>query len=98
MQPYLYGIVLTLLAIPAMFAGALAGHWIYDAWAKVGLGIWSFPFLYLGSALAGLLSAVYVVDRFVIIRCPQCGERMTKKGVRRSFLFTCPSYGRSQYG
>ena len=78
--------------------GALAGHWIYDAWAMVGLGVWSFPFLFLGGALAGLYSGAYLVDRIITIRCPQCGERMDKKGVRRSFLFTCPACGRSQYG
>jgi len=98
MPPFSYGLFLVLGTVPGMFAGALTGHWIYDAWAKVGLGVWSFPFLFVGGALAGLLGGVYLVDRLVIVRCPQCGERMTKKGVSRSFLFTCPACGRSQYG
>ena len=98
MPPYLYGVFLILATVPLMLGGAVAGRWIYDGWAKVGLGVWSFPFLFLGGALAGLYSGAYLVDRIITIRCPQCGERMNKKGVRRSFLFTCPACGRSQYG
>ena len=98
MPPFLHCVILALLATFGMFVGAVTGQWVYDAWARVGIGMWSFPFLSLGSALAGLLSAVYLVDRFVPVHCPKCGGGMKKSHVRRNFLFTCQSCGWSQYG
>jgi hypothetical protein len=86
------------LSFSAMLVGGVAGSWAYTFWADRALGVASFPFLFFGAALAPFFSVIYLFDRYVTVYCPRCAGVMTKKGVGKSFFFTCTSCGHSQYG
>jgi hypothetical protein len=98
MSPFFHSILLFLLSTSALAAGASVGSGAYHAWGERALGTMSFPFLFFGFGLAGFYSVIYLWDRCVPVYCRRCGRTMTKKCVRRNFLFTCTSCGHSQYG
>ena len=98
MPPYLYTLLLFLFSTSALLVGVVAGSWAYTSWGDRALGVASFPFLFFGTGLGPFFLVIYLWDRYVTVYCPGCGGVMTKKGVGKSFLFTCTSCGRSQFG
>ncbi len=98
MHPSIHSLLLFLLATGGMIAGASGGLQVYHSWGERALGVISFPFLFLGIGLVCFYSMIHVWDRYVPVYCPRCRGTMTKKGIGKSFFFTCTSCGHSQFG
>jgi hypothetical protein len=94
MPPILHALLGFLVSALGMATLATLGGIFYEAGGREFLGLHSFPFLVLVGGAAGFFSVLAIWNRYVPIRCPWCGGRMTMAYQGRQQMFDCTVCGR----